>query len=195
MNKKIVRSTLFGPVGIIWNMIKREPKIVRVLLSTPDLSAEIRVASLYPNSYASSCARIDKTAAGFQAFLEGEDISFPLDLAYLNQCGDFQKKVLRAEHRIPRGSVSTYGLIAAQLSKPGGARAVGNALANNPFPLIVPCHRAIRSDRSLGGYQGGLEMKQALLSMEGIAFSKAGRVASPRLHYGRHFTETVGIRI
>jgi methylated-DNA-[protein]-cysteine S-methyltransferase len=69
------------------------------------------------------------------------------------------------------------------LGKPNGARAVGNALANNPFPLIVPCHRAIRSDRHLGGYQGGLEMKRALLKKESITFDKSDRVECPRFHY------------
>jgi methylated-DNA-[protein]-cysteine S-methyltransferase len=69
------------------------------------------------------------------------------------------------------------------LGKPNGVRAVGNALANNPFPLIVPCHRAIRSDCHLGGYQGGLEMKRALLTKEGISFDSVGRVKCSRLHY------------
>jgi len=69
------------------------------------------------------------------------------------------------------------------LGKQNGARAVGNALANNPFPLIVPCHRAIRADRQLGGYQGGLQMKLGLLKNEGIAFDDAGRVVCTRFHY------------
>jgi len=60
---------------------------------------------------------------------------------------------------------------------------VGNALATNPFPLIVPCHRAVRSDGSLGGFQGGPAMKRALLEREGIAFDRAGRAAVPRFHY------------
>jgi len=54
------------------------------------------------------------------------------------------------------------------LGKPNAARAVGAALAANPFPLIIPCHRVIRADGSLGGYQGGLKMKQALLRIEGV---------------------------
>ena len=62
---------------------------------------------------------------------------------------------------------------------------MGNALANNPFPLIVPCHRAIRSDRHLGGYQGGVKMKRALLEKEGIPFDDAGRVACAQFHYER----------
>jgi methylated-DNA-[protein]-cysteine S-methyltransferase len=56
-------------------------------------------------------------------------------------------------------------------------------LANNPFPIIVPCHRAIRSDRTLGGYQGGLEMKRALLEGEGIRFDSKARVLVGSMHY------------
>ncbi|MHA1663588.1 MAG: methylated-DNA--[protein]-cysteine S-methyltransferase, partial [Candidatus Thorarchaeota archaeon] len=55
-------------------------------------------------------------------------------------------------------------------------RAVGNALARNPFPIIVPCHRAIRSDRTLGGFQGGLKMKRRILEMEGVEFDSTSRV-------------------
>ena len=185
MNRKIIKSTPFGSVGIIWTTGSQNPKIVRVLLSKPELSAEDRVYALYPNSRACSCAEIDDTANGIKRLLDGGAIDFSFDFVDLDLCGEFQKRVLRAEHQIPRGSLSTYGLIATYLGKPNGARAVGNALAKNPFPLIVPCHRAIRSDRHLGGYQGGLEMKRALLEREGIAFDKTGRVKCPRFHYER----------
>ena len=86
----------------------------------------------------------------------------------LDCCSKFQQKVLRAVSGIPRGKVSTYQLIAKQIGKPKAARAVGRALANNPFPLIIPCHRVICSNGSLGGYQGGLKMKLTLLKKEGI---------------------------
>ncbi|MDP3066207.1 MAG: MGMT family protein, partial [Methanobacteriaceae archaeon] len=103
----------------------------------------------------------------------------------LDLCSSFQKAVLRAEHQIPRGSVSTYQLISKHLGKENGARAVGNALAKNPFPLIIPCHRAIRSDRHLGGFQGGLNMKRALLEKEGVKFDHAGRAVGARFYYAR----------
>ena len=183
MNRKIIKPTPFGTVGIIWTAVGQYPKIVRVLLTTPELPAEDRGLELYPNSRVSSCAEINVTATQIKRLLEGEDIAFSLDIADMSLSGGFQKRVLRAEHQIPRGSVSTYRLISTHLDKPNGARAVGNALANNPFPLIVPCHRAIRSDRHLGGYQGGLEMKRALLDREGLAFDKAGRVACHRFYY------------
>lgn len=185
MKKKIIKLTPFGPVAVIWSKFDGSPRIVRVLLSTPELSAEDQAPRLYPHSQASSCAEIDAVAAAIKAFLEGENFVFPLDVVDLKPCTAFQKAVLRAEHQIPWGSVSTYRLIAGHLGRENGARPVGNALANNPFPLIVPCHRAIRSDRHPGGFQGGLDMKRALLRNEGIAFDKAGRVVGALLHYQR----------
>ena len=106
-------------------------------------------------------------------------------MADLASCPPFQQAVLRAEHAIPRGKVSAYGLLAARLGRPGAARAVGNALATNPFPIVVPCHRALRGDGSIGGYQGGPAMKRALLAMEGVRFDAAGRVVCKRFHYAR----------
>ena len=185
MNRKIIKSTPFGSVGVIWTELNDNPKIVRILLSKPGLSAEDQVSELYPNSQPSSCAEIDDVAIAIKGLLEGEKIEFSLDVANLSLCTEFQQLVLRAEHRIPRGRISTYRLIAEYLGKRNGARAVGNALANNPFPLIVPCHRAIRSDRHLGGYQGGLEMKRALLEKKGISLDDTGRVACAQFHYER----------
>ena len=183
MRRKIIESTPFGSVAVIWSKVDDGPKVVRVLLSKPEKLAEYQICRLYPNSQTSSCTEIDAVGTAISAFLEGEDISFSLDIVDFKLCSEFQQSVLRAEHQIPRGAVSTYKLIAAHLDKQNGARAVGNALANNPFPLIVPCHRAIRSDRHLGGYQGGLQMKFALLKNEGIVFDDAGRVVCTRLHY------------
>lgn len=175
MNKKIIKTTPFGAVCIIWYVSNKIPRIVRVLISKPGLSAEVQAVVLFPDSRISSCAAIDAIADSIKAFLKGENVKFSLNLVNLSQCTKFQQSVLRAEHAIPRGRVSTYGHIAAHLSIPGGARAVGNALANNPFPLIVPCHRVIRSDLHIGGYGGGIEMKRALLEREGIIFDHAGR--------------------
>jgi methylated-DNA-[protein]-cysteine S-methyltransferase len=60
---------------------------------------------------------------------------------------------------------------------------VGHALATNPFPIAIPCHRAIRSNGELGGYRGGIEMKKKLLAMEGICFSSSRKVAMDHLYY------------
>ena len=185
MNQEIVTPTPYGAVCIVWTHSDQGPKVVRVLLSKPGFPAERQTSELYPATRLASCSEIDAVGSGMKRLLAGEPVSFSLDVADLDLCSEFQKQVLRAEHAIPRGMVSTYRLIAAHLGKPNGARVVGNALANNPFPLIVPCHRAIRSDRQLGGYQGGLEMKRALLKKEGFAFDSSGNVVCTHFYYER----------
>ena len=75
--------------------------------------------------------------------------------------------MLEATARIPFGSVSTYKRVAADAGSPRGFRAAGNALGSNPLPIIVPCHRVLRSGGALGGYGGGIEVKQTLLELEG----------------------------
>ena len=130
-----------------------------------------------------SCDDILELGERIQRFLKGEPIKFELDIASLEICSAFQRRVLLAEYRIPRGWISTYGRISRNLGIPNGARAVGRALSQNPFPIIIPCHRAIRSDGTLGGYQGGLEMKRTLLEMEGIFFNALGQVMPDKFFY------------
>jgi len=82
---------------------------------------------------------------------------------------DFQEQVLRFTLKIPYGETRTYGEIARFLNKPNGSRAVGNALASNPIPIIIPCHRVIGADNSLRGFSapGGVSAKAWLLALEG----------------------------
>jgi methylated-DNA-[protein]-cysteine S-methyltransferase len=75
----------------------------------------------------------------------------------------------------------TYGGLAASVGVAGGARAVGNVMAGNPFPLVIPCHRVVRSGGSLGGFGGGAEMKKGLLRLEGVAFDAQGCVLPEHL--------------
>ena len=178
-----LRNTPFGPVIALWSVYKREPAIDRILLSRPKISAKQAMKTFFPDSLASSCSAINTLADQMEAFLNGEDIQFSLDIIRLDRCSAFQRKVLRAEHGIPRGRVSTYNLIAKHVNNPKGARAVGMALATNPFPIVIPCHRAIRSDGALGGYQGGLKMKRTLLEMEGIVFRDNNHVATLDYYY------------
>ena len=82
----------------------------------------------------------------------------------------FQVKVWRYLEKIPVGSIKTYSQVAKGIGKPLAVRAVANAIAKNPYPLQIPCHRVIRSNGSLGGYsgKGGLKTKRKLLKKEGI---------------------------
>ncbi len=94
----------------------------------------------------------------------GEWRGVPLDLSGVSQ---FQRAVLRGASAIPRGELRTYSELAAEIGKPKAVRAVGNALARNPLPLFIPCHRVVRSSGALGGYAFGLPLKMRLLQYEG----------------------------
>jgi len=178
-----VRRTRFGSAVILWETRSDRPMVRQILISRPGQSAEISLKEQFPDSVSSSCGLIGDLAGRIAAFLDGADVRFALEPVRLDLCPPFQQRVLLAEYGIPRGLVSTYGRIAAHLGTPGGARAVGNALATNPFPIVIPCHRAIRSDGRLGGYQGGLAMKRVLLEQEGVVIDQRGRVVSPKLFY------------
>jgi methylated-DNA-[protein]-cysteine S-methyltransferase len=91
----------------------------------------------------------------------------PVDLSLV---GPFERMVLERLRRIPKGQVRTYRDIARELGHPGAVRAVGNACAKNPVPLLVPCHRVVRTDGGLGGYslRGGTALKRRLLAREGV---------------------------
>jgi methylated-DNA-[protein]-cysteine S-methyltransferase len=101
-------------------------------------------------------------------YLRGRRTSFsvPVDLRHVTP---FQRRVLEAARAVPRGSVATYGELGRRIGRPGAARAVGQALGSNPVPIVVPCHRVLASDGSLGGYsgRGGLRTKRRLLALEG----------------------------
>jgi methylated-DNA-[protein]-cysteine S-methyltransferase len=179
----LLRQTPFGPIALLWSLYRDRPKILRISLSSSRFRAGEAVRKLCPSIKLFSCSEIDRIGDQIETFLNGRDVRFSLDWVRLDLCSTFQQKVLRAEHGIPRGHVSTYQRIAGFIGRPSASRAVGTALAENPFPLIIPCHRAIRSDRTLGGYQGGPAMKRALLEMEGFEFDKTGRVMTEAFFY------------
>ena len=101
-----------------------------------------------------------------RAIETGRPGRLPLDFSGLTE---FQAAVLRATASIPTGQVRPYGWIAKEIGKPGAVRAVGTALAKNPVPVVVPCHRVVRSDGHLGNYSlGEPENKRVLLESEGL---------------------------
>lgn len=107
----------------------------------------------------------ERTQEELGEYLEGLRAFFtvPVDLS---AAASFQRSVLEAARAIPFGEVRSYGWIARKIGNPRAVRAVGTALGRNPVPLVVPCHRVLRSDGSLGGYGLGLDLKNRLLSLE-----------------------------
>jgi O-6-methylguanine DNA methyltransferase len=87
----------------------------------------------------------------------------------VKQLTSFQKKVYTVVKKIPRGETRTYTWVAKKIGKPKAVRAVGRALSQNPFPVIVPCHRVVRSDGSMGGYAWGVELKKKILEIEKLS--------------------------
>ena len=102
-------------------------------------------------------------------YFAGERREFDLPLAPAGTA--FQQAVWMKLREIPYGTTTSYGVIAQRLGQPTASRAVGAANGRNPLGIIVPCHRVVGSAGSLTGYAGGLERKQALLALEGAAFS------------------------
>jgi len=99
--------------------------------------------------------KLDRPRRAFELALDRQLIS------------SFGRRVLEATAAIPYGSVSTYQEVAAVAGSPRGSRAAGNALGANPLPIVLPCHRVLRSGGALGGYTGGLDRKRTLLAIEG----------------------------
>ena len=163
-----------GEVGIV-RCPNRVCPIRRIFLPHEGVPTRDRILEGFPDAVPSSGKR-DKTCMQIAAFLAGHAVDFSIADLDFEGVGGFERRVLLADHRIPRGRVMTYGGLATKVGVPGGARAVGNVMAGNPFPLVIPCHRVIRSDGSLGGFGGGLPMKRALLEMEGVAFDMNDRV-------------------
>ena len=108
-----------------------------------------------------------KLAPQLKAYLAGKPVRFKYRLN-LSSGTPFQQKVWRAMLAIPRGETRSYAWIAKKIGKPKAVRAVGAACGANPVPIIVPCHRVVASDGSLGGFGGGLPLKKQLLRLEGV---------------------------
>ncbi|HDH05572.1 MAG TPA: methylated-DNA--[protein]-cysteine S-methyltransferase [Nitrospirae bacterium] len=98
-------------------------------------------------------------------YFQGSDTHFSQKIKFLTGT-DFERKVWLALKEIPFGETMTYKWIAEKIGKPSAARAVGRALSKNPIPVVIPCHRIIESDGSIGGYSSGVNRKIRLLEME-----------------------------
>ncbi len=179
----ILFSSPLGPLGIVWREDAVGPKVHRVLLPNEASKGGQAVRGMLPGAREGSNPAILDLRDKLQAYLVGEAVLFDVNMLALDICPKFQQRVLLTDYGIPRGWVSTYGRIAARLGTPGAARAVGSALARNPFPLVIPCHRTVRSDGALGGYRGGLPMKRTLLEMEGVLFLPSGKVRMEKVYY------------
>jgi len=113
--------------------------------------------------------KANQVAQIIQAYFNGQIINhdqIPWHLLPLDNYTELQQKVYNTAALIPYGQVKSYGSIAKEIGKSGASRFVGSCMAKNPFPVLIPCHRVIRSDGSMGGFGGGTEMKKKMQKME-----------------------------
>lgn len=152
-----------GPIAVAWN-----GRGVSWIDRADDAEAfEERFAARVGRPLARAAAVPDRLAAAIRARLAGDRrVRIRLDLRGRTE---FEVAVWMKALEIPRGEVRPYGWIAAEIGHPKAVRAVGTALAHNPVPLVVPCHRVVRSDGSIGQYSlGGPQAKRTILAAEGL---------------------------
>ena len=110
---------------------------------------------------------VDPPRRQLAEYFEGSRTRFELPLD-LRVAAEFRLRVMNELARVPYGSVTTYGALAAKAGRPAAARAVGTIMNRNPVPIVLPCHRVVGASGSLVGYGGGLERKEQLLRLEGV---------------------------
>ncbi len=111
--------------------------------------------------------RLDDARRELDEYFEGERTDFDLPIDWVLTKG-FTTRVLRATAKVGFGHTTTYAEVATSAGSPRAVRAAGNSLGSNPMPIVVPCHRVLRTGGALGGYTGGLERKEFLLRLEGV---------------------------
>jgi methylated-DNA-[protein]-cysteine S-methyltransferase len=140
-----------------------------VRLAFPEEDADLvldRLAARISPRIVEAQAPLDPIRRELEEYFAGHRQRFALPLDW-TLVGPFGQRVLRAAAEIPYGRVLSYTQVAAEAGSPRGSRAAGNALGSNPIPIVVPCHRVLRSGGALGGYAGGLDRKRWLLELEG----------------------------
>ena len=157
-----------SPVGWI-DIIAEENRILRVSFS--------EVAPLSEPTFPPTLPILTRTIQLLDLYFAGGPINFVELSVQLAHATDFQQHVWNTIRQIPYGEVRTYQWIANQIERPKSVRAIGNAVGANPASILIPCHRVIRSDGTLGGYGGGINRKRHLLTLEGypIATLKESR--------------------
>ncbi|MCC7553199.1 MAG: methylated-DNA--[protein]-cysteine S-methyltransferase [Methanobacteriaceae archaeon] len=166
MDKKLkkftIASSIIGDITIIfW---KKENDIIEeIILSNETENSEKIALEKYGELEEGKVESFDKY---LNDYLSGKKVDFSLDNLNLEKCSDFEKSVLIAEFKTDYGSTNTYSELAEKINNPKSSRAVGNALAKNPFPVVIPCHRTIKKDKTIGNYTGGVKTKKKLLELE-----------------------------
>jgi methylated-DNA-[protein]-cysteine S-methyltransferase len=163
----VAYATVDSPLGPL--VVAATPRgLVRVAYTESRSESEVleHLAARLSPRILEAPARLDRARRELDEYFEGERKGFDLPIDWSLTRG-FAGEVLRQTARIGFGKTSTYAEVASRAGSPRAVRAAGNALGANPLPVVVPCHRVLRTGGALGGYTGGIERKQFLLRLEG----------------------------
>lgn len=177
-DRYVVRPSPAGPAFVAYN---RNGISACELATTMDEATFVtrfrsrfgRPVRLDPAPAAAMVDRIDRALAGRRTALSFD----------LRSVSEFARAVLTKTAEIPPGEVRPYGWVAAEIGRPRAVRAVGTALGRNPVPLLIPCHRVVRTDGRIGDYAFGSPVKRAVLSAEGVDPDELERLAARRVRY------------
>jgi methylated-DNA-[protein]-cysteine S-methyltransferase len=163
----VAYATTDSPFGTL--LLATTPKgLVRVGLPNQDAGQLlVDLATRVSPRVLEAPAQLDEARRELDLYFEGRLTEFDLPLDW-RLSKDFRRRVLRAISRIPYGQTRSYMQMATRAGNERAVRAAGTACGSNPLPLVVPCHRVLRSGGALGGYGGGLPMKEGLLRLEGV---------------------------
>lgn len=153
----------FGTISVV----KRKGRVIELNLSENDIYQEHRALLKRHPGGVESEQSFKTLRTLLHRYLKGQRVDFDIDID-ISDLPDFTRKVLNELRKIPYGQMRSYRDIAARTGNPKAGRAVGQAVKRNPIPIIIPCHRVIREDGSLGGFSLGEKIKKRLLFLEGI---------------------------
>jgi len=154
-------NTDMGWVGILASL----RGLVKVTLPQDSAQEALKLLGDMANQAIRSAGSLYDVASRLRAYFSGYGAAFPDELD-LSLATPFQRQVFKIARLIPYSETRSYRWLAEEMGKLGAVRAVGQALARNPLPIIIPCHRVVKSDGELGGFAGGREMKRRLLDLE-----------------------------
>ena len=157
-------SIISSPIGKLC-IVKSDIGVQRILFSN-NIPFEQYLHNNFPDEkVVNNNFELKKSSNQIHEYFDLSRKEFSLDIDI--QLSSYYRKVLKKVENIPYGKTASYKLIAIETGNPKASRAVGNANANNPLPIIIPCHRVIANDGRIGGYGGGLKTKRFLLELEG----------------------------
>ena len=189
----MMRYTIFDTAWGAFGFVERDNRLLATFLPRKRQEIKQAIRAAWPDAVEASDSLLRFQRVVLDYF-EGKRMRFPIEID-LGSLPPFYRAVLEACRRIPYGQTASYLDLARAAGKPNAARAVGGAMARNPLPLVVPCHRVLSADGSIGGYSStrGVDEKTRLLRLEGALLARNNERSVLRLATGPKFGPVQGV--